>query len=148
MEQSIDRFLTTHAGSLPRPEDLVQLMYKVLDDKPIDETALDANVRKAVVEVVQRQQKIGLDVISDGEFGKVGFVNYVLQRMSGFEGQANFMAADFADAPGVAADAFGGEGFQHIRMKVLNGPIEVRDTKAVDKRRLATLGRTRLSFPP
>jgi 5-methyltetrahydropteroyltriglutamate--homocysteine methyltransferase len=53
--------------------------------------------------------------------------------MSGFEGRADFMAADFADAPGVAADAFGSEGSQHLRLPVLNGPIETRDTKAVDK---------------
>jgi 5-methyltetrahydropteroyltriglutamate--homocysteine methyltransferase len=132
MEQSIDRIVTTHAGSLPRPDDLVQMLYGVLDDKPVDQAKLDARVHKAIGEVVARQQKIGIDVISDGEQGKVGFSNYVLQRMSGFEGQANFMAADFADAPGTAMDALGGDP-QRLRMPVLNGPIEVRDAKAVDK---------------
>jgi 5-methyltetrahydropteroyltriglutamate--homocysteine methyltransferase len=108
-------------------------MYDVLDGKPVDQGALDARVREAIAEVVARQQKIGLDVISDGELGKVGFSNYVLQRLSGFEGQADFMAADFADAPGVAMDAFGGEGSKHLRLPIVNGPIEVRDPKAVDK---------------
>ena len=130
---STDHILTTHAGSLPRPDDVARMLYDLLDDKPVDQVALDARVRTAIAEVVARQQKIGIDVISDGELGKVGFSNYVLQRMSGFEGKADFMAADFADAPGVAQDAFGSEGSQHLRLPVLNGPIEMRDTKAVDK---------------
>jgi 5-methyltetrahydropteroyltriglutamate--homocysteine methyltransferase len=54
--------------------------------------------------VVEWQRKTGIDVISDGELRKVGFSKYVLQRMSGFEGHADFMAADFADAPGVVQD--------------------------------------------
>ena len=133
MQLSTEHIITTHAGSLPRPDDLAQTMYDVLDGKPVDQAALDARVREAIAEVVARQQKIGLDVISDGELGKVGFSNYVLQRLSGFEGQAEFMAADFADAPGVAMDVFGSEGSKHLRLPVLNGPIEVRDAKAVDK---------------
>jgi 5-methyltetrahydropteroyltriglutamate--homocysteine methyltransferase len=133
MQLSTYHIITTHAGSLPRPDDLAQTMYDLLDGKPVDHGALDVGVREAIAEVVARQQKIGLDVISDGELGKVGFSNYVLQRLSGFEGQADFMAADFADAPGVATDGFGGEGSKHLRLPVVNGPIEVRDTKAVDK---------------
>ena len=128
-----DHILTTRAGSLPRPDDVARMLYDVLDDKPVDQVVLDARVRSAIAEVVGRQQKVGIDVISDGELGKVGFSNYVLQRMSGFDGQADFMAADFADAPGVAQDAFGSEGFKHLRLPVLNGPIEMRDTEAVDK---------------
>ena len=133
MQLSTEHILTTHAGSLPRPDDVARMLYDLLDDKPVDQAALDARVRSAIAEVVGRQQKIGIDVISDGELGKVGFSNYVLQRMSGFEGKADFMAADFADAPGVAQDAFGSEGSLHLRLPVLNGPIEMRDTNAVDK---------------
>ena len=98
--EHIDEFRS--AGSLPRPDDVARMLYDLLDDKPVDQAALDTRVRSAIAEVVGRQQKIGIDVISDGELGKVGFSNYVLQRMSGFEGKADFMAADFADAPGVA----------------------------------------------
>jgi hypothetical protein len=86
------------------------------------------------IDVVARQRKVGIDVISDGELGKVGFSNYVIQRMSGFEGKADFIAADFADAFGVAIDAFGSEGAQRLRLPILNGPIEMRDTLAVDRR--------------
>jgi 5-methyltetrahydropteroyltriglutamate--homocysteine methyltransferase len=133
MQLSTKHILTTHAGSLPRPDDLAHMMYNVLDGKPVDQAALDKRVHSAIADVVARQRQTGIDIISDGELGKVGFSNYVLQRMSGFEGQADFMAADFADAPGVAADAFGSEGSKHMRLPILNGPIEMRDTKAVDK---------------
>jgi 5-methyltetrahydropteroyltriglutamate--homocysteine methyltransferase len=133
MQLSTERILTTHAGSLPRPDDIAQMLFAVLDERPVDQSALDKRVREAIADVVMRQHKVGIDVISDGELGKVGFSNYVIQRMSGFEGKADFMAADFADAPGVAVDAFGGEAFQHLRLPILNGPIEVRDSKAVDK---------------
>jgi hypothetical protein len=64
--------------------------------------------------VVERQRKTGIDVISDGELGKVGFSEYMLQRMSGFEGHADFIAVDFADAPGVVQDVFGSEGSKHL----------------------------------
>jgi 5-methyltetrahydropteroyltriglutamate--homocysteine methyltransferase len=109
------------------------MLYDILDNKSVRQAELDSRVREAVVDVVARQRQTGIDVISDGELGKVGFSNYVLQRMSGFEGQAEFMAADLVDAPGVAQDAFGSEGSKHLRLPVLNGPIEARDTKAVDK---------------
>ena len=93
MQLSTEHILTTHAGSLPRPDDVAQMLYDLLDDKPVDQVALDARVRTAIAEVVARQQKIGIDVISDGELGKVGFSNYVLQRMSGFEGRIQPISA-------------------------------------------------------
>jgi 5-methyltetrahydropteroyltriglutamate--homocysteine methyltransferase len=88
MNLSTDRILTTHAGSLPRPDDLAQMLFDVLEEKPIDEDAFRARVHEAVADVVARQREVGIDEISDGELGKVGFSNYVLQRMSGFAGHA------------------------------------------------------------
>ena len=131
MRLSEDSIITTHAGSLPRPDDVAQMLYDVLDEKPVDQKAFDHRVREAVAEVVERQEKLGIDVISDGEIGKVGFSNYVLQRMSGFAGHAQFMAADLADAPEIAAEALGSIGSQHMRLPILTGPIEARDAGAV-----------------
>lgn len=133
MRLSTDRILTTHAGSLPRPDDLAQMLYDVLDEKPVDDAAFTTRVREAIAEVVEHQQEIGIDVISDGEVGKVGFSNYVLQRMSGFEGAADFMAADLADAPEIAAEAMGSVGAEHLRLPILNGPMEARDSDAVQE---------------
>lgn len=131
MRLSTDRILTTHAGSLPRPDDLAQMLYDVLDEKAVDDAAFTARVREAIAEVVKHQRDIGIDVISDGEVGKVGFSNYVLQRMSGFEGAADLVAADLADAPEIAAEAMGSVGAEHLRLPILNGPMEARNSEAV-----------------
>ncbi len=133
MQINTDHIQTTHAGSLPRPDDLARMLFDVLDEKPIDETAFDDRVRDAIADVVKRQQEIGIDVISDGELGKVGFSNYILQRMSGFEGKAQFMATDLGDIPEIIPDVFGTEAFEHFRLPVLTGPIEPRDASAVGK---------------
>lgn len=129
MRLSTDRIITTHAGSLPRPDDVAQMLYDVLADKPIDEEAFRARVREAVGDVVARQREVGIDAISDGEIGKTGFSNYVLQRMSGFAGSAQFMAEDLADAPEIIAEALGT--LAPTRLPILDGPMEARDTDAV-----------------
>jgi len=81
MKRSTDRILTTHVGSLPRPADLLALM----DAKPRDETAYEARLKSAVAEIVKKQVELGIDVIDDGEFGKFSFVNYINDRLGGFE---------------------------------------------------------------
>jgi 5-methyltetrahydropteroyltriglutamate--homocysteine methyltransferase len=131
MRVSTDRILTTHAGSLPRPDDVAQMLYDVLDEKTVDQVALDERVRVAMRDVVARQKEVGIDVVSDGEVGKVGFSNYVIQRMSGFAGEAQFMAADLAEAPEMIPGIFGDEGGQHLRLPILSGPITPRDTGAI-----------------
>ena len=85
MKQSRDRILTTHAGSLPRPADLLEMMASGTADRPPDRPAYAARVRSAVAEVVQKQVEHGLDVIDDGEMGKPSFVTYVTERLRGFE---------------------------------------------------------------
>jgi len=132
MKLSSDRILTTHAGSLPRPDDLEQMLFDVIDEKQVDQAAFDQRVREAIAEVVQRQRATGIDVISDGELGKVGFSNYVLQRMSGFDGEAQFMALDYADAPEMVS-VMESQGVGHVRLPILNGPMEPRDADAVNR---------------
>jgi 5-methyltetrahydropteroyltriglutamate--homocysteine methyltransferase len=133
MELSTDRVLTTHAGSLPRPDDLTQMLFRVVEGEPVDEEELHERVREAVSQIVVRQRELGIDSVSDGEMGKVGFSNYVLQRFTGFEDRAQFIAADIADAPGVIPEVFGNEAAQHLRLPILNGPIEPRDEQFVQR---------------
>jgi|SRR5579875_545824 len=133
MQTSGDRILTTHAGSLPRPEDLTRMMFEVLDGREPDRSALDRRVREATAEVVARQRELGIDVVSDGEMGKVGFSNYVIQRLSGFAGQAQFIADDIGEAPEMIPEVFGGEGGAHLRLPILDAPIEPRDPDAVHR---------------
>jgi len=85
MKHSTDRILTTHAGSLPRPADILQMIRAKARGEPVDEKKLAARVKEAVTEVVRKQADVGLDVIDDGEFGKPSFVTYVRDRLGGLE---------------------------------------------------------------
>jgi len=84
MKQSRDRILTTHAGSLPRPADLLAMMQAIGTGQAREGPAYTARVRRAVADVVQKQVEHGLDVIDDGEMGKPSFVTYVVERLAGF----------------------------------------------------------------
>ncbi len=85
MIRSTERILTTHAGSLPRPDDLMQLVWARSRGQDYDPAALDARLPGAVAEVVRQQADCGIDIVNDGEFGKVNFTNYARERIAGFE---------------------------------------------------------------
>ncbi|MEE8334117.1 MAG: cobalamin-independent methionine synthase II family protein [Alphaproteobacteria bacterium] len=85
MIRSTERILVTHAGSLPRPDDLIQMVYAKSRGEDYDPAALDARLPGAVAEVVRQQAKCGIDIVNDGEFGKVNFTNYARERIAGFE---------------------------------------------------------------
>ena len=68
MKRSKDRFLTTHTGSLPRPDDLIRMMYAKEEGVPVDRDALAQRVREAVAEVVRKQTDAGVDLVNDGEY--------------------------------------------------------------------------------
>jgi 5-methyltetrahydropteroyltriglutamate--homocysteine methyltransferase len=70
MQRSTERILTTHVGSLPRPDDLFDLMLERMDGKAVDEKAYGERVRRAVRDCVRQQVDAGLDVVSDGEMAK------------------------------------------------------------------------------
>jgi 5-methyltetrahydropteroyltriglutamate--homocysteine methyltransferase len=84
MKRSMDRMLTTHVGSLVRPPGLVDLMRAKDSGQAYDPEKLAANVRSSVRQVVHRQVEVGIDVPSDGEYGKPSFSGYVNERLSGF----------------------------------------------------------------
>jgi 5-methyltetrahydropteroyltriglutamate--homocysteine methyltransferase len=107
MKRSSGRILTTHVGSLPRPQDLAGMIYAAAQTGiPEQRAAYEARVANAVREAVDKQIANGVDIISDGEQGKIGFVNYVKDRLDGFNGQATpFMAADLIDMPGINTGA-------------------------------------------
>lgn len=85
MKRSTDRILTTHVGSLPRPPKLFAMMKEKLEGRALDPSALAAEVREAASEMVRKQVETGLDIICDGEMGKVGFIPYVNDRLAGLE---------------------------------------------------------------
>jgi 5-methyltetrahydropteroyltriglutamate--homocysteine methyltransferase len=87
MQRSTDRILTTHAGSLPRPRDLLELVRARARGERVDEDAFQTRLRMAVGEIVRRQADLGIDVVDDGEFGKPSFVTYVRERLGGLTRQ-------------------------------------------------------------
>ena len=96
MKRSTDRILVTHAGSLPRPLDLLELIRAKESGKPYDQQAYATRVRSAVAEVVRKQTEQGLDIVDDGEMGKPGFIPYVNERLAGFEPSQEGMGSPFA----------------------------------------------------
>ena|SRR5437016_8051859 len=103
MMRSTDRFLTTHAGSLPRPDDLVCIMYAKEEGQAVERAALASHVRNAVAGVVARQKGAGVDIINDGEMSKPSYATYVKDRLSGFGSGNTFVYQDLADFPNLAA---------------------------------------------
>jgi 5-methyltetrahydropteroyltriglutamate--homocysteine methyltransferase len=95
MKTSTERILTTHVGSLPRPESIKTLLRARLSGQTLDAAQLAARVEAAVADIVHQQAEVGLDVISDGEMGKVSFLGYAEERLTGFVP----LTADNPDVP-------------------------------------------------
>ena len=132
MQRSTERFLTTHTGSLPRPDDLIRMMYANEEGVPIDRAALAERVRAAVAEVVQKQAAAGVDLINDGELSKPSYATYIKDRLNGFGGIGNtFVYQDLADFPKLAQKVFGDPGRSRRKTPACNAPISVRDPQAV-----------------
>src|SRR3989338_3119105 len=85
MKRSTERILTTFVGSLARPADLIEMLKAKESGRTYDRQAFAARVRSAVAEAVRRQAEAGVDIVSDGEQGKPGFVTYIGERLAGFE---------------------------------------------------------------
>ena len=129
MQPSTERILTTHTGSLPRPTDLTALLERLDAGTLPDPAAFAARVRQAVADVVRQQLDAGIDLVNDGEQGKVGYSTYVRHRLTGFGGESVVAGrADWADFPEAAARA---ERRSPISRPTCNGPIEWKDRAAV-----------------
>ena len=131
MHRSTERFLTTHTGSLPRPDDLIRAMYAKEEGVPVDAAALAARVRAAVAEVVRKQAAAGIDLINDGEMSKPSYATYIKDRLNGFGGTGNtFVYQDLADFPRLEKRVFGDPGRSRRKTPACNAPISVRDKAA------------------
>jgi 5-methyltetrahydropteroyltriglutamate--homocysteine methyltransferase len=133
VQRSAGRFLTTHTGSLPRPDDLVRAMFAREEGVPVDPAGLAARVRAAVADVVRRQAEAGLDVIGDGEQSKPSYATYVKDRLAGFGGTSQpLQYRDLVDFPELAKRVFGDPGRARRRTPACTGPIGVRDPRAAE----------------
>ena len=133
MKRSTDRIIVSHAGTLPRPDDIAEL----LQQDPNGNEAFHKRLPSAVKEAVQKQVETGIDIVNDGEFGKIGgFSGYPRQRLSGLEmrhfeaGQGpparDVQGRDRRDFPGFAADGFparfGGQPGLGSTAQTMSGP--------------------------
>jgi 5-methyltetrahydropteroyltriglutamate--homocysteine methyltransferase len=80
-----DRILTTHVGSLPRPDDVVEMVFALDEGGAVDPVEYDRVLAAAVRDRVERQVQAGVDLVSDGEMSKIGYATYIRHRLSGFE---------------------------------------------------------------
>jgi 5-methyltetrahydropteroyltriglutamate--homocysteine methyltransferase len=136
MQRSVDRILTTHTGSLPRPDDLVAMLYAI--DEGRDVPGFAERAREAVAEIVQRQMEIGLDVVNDGEAGKVSYATYVKDRLTGFEGESagspsSYLAEYASEFPEWAARMAADPYRARRKLPACSGPVSLRDREAVQR---------------
>lgn len=101
MTELIDRILTTHVGSLPRPLDVTTNMFRIEAGESVNLVEHEVVVRRAVDDVVKRQVDSGVDLVSDGEMDKISYATYIKYRISGFDGDSpRIPPADLEDFPG------------------------------------------------
>src|SRR5215468_3238078 len=161
MKRSTERIVTTHVGSLARPEALVPLLKAKDRAQPYDREAYTRLVREAVADVVRRQTEAGVDVITDGEQSKASFFGYIVERFTGFErqpappgqeGSTRAGSREFLDFPDYyawsdrIAEWAGGRGnTRQFGVDVCTGPVAYRGHEAVqadiDTLRAAAQGR-------
>lgn len=132
MKRSVERILTTHVGSIPRPPELLE------PGATADQAEYDRQLAAAVVEVVRRQVEVGIDIVNDGEFGKSSWGSYILERITGFEHRPDdrripeWIGADAERFPEHMQTAFPGA-LAGMPVDACIGPIEYRGQAAIGR---------------
>ena len=131
MKQSTHGILTTHCGSLPRPNDVLEMLIARDQGHLQDMSAFETRVRDAIAECVRKQLDTGLDIVNDGEWSKPDYSTYVKNRFTGFEGEPTppDIGRDIRDFPEYAA--YRRSGAQQRVSPKCDGPIAWKDFGAV-----------------
>src|SRR5262249_18477743 len=135
-------FLTTHTGSLPRPEGLMRMMFALQEEVPVEPNALAAAVDAAAALMVERQRAAGIHIVNDGEMSKPSYATYIKDRLDGFGGESgHYHFQDLDEFPGTKARMFADTGRARRKAPACNAPIAVRDMAAprIDAERLVRL---------
>ena len=134
MQTSTDRILTTHVGSMPRPEALAELLYKVEFEEPYDADEFDRSVSQAVTDIVAKQREWGLDIINDGEMGKTGYATYIQQRLDGFSGESTSIRFDdMTNFPEYRREQAKAAGTRRLNRPCCTGEVTVRDRAPLER---------------
>ncbi len=150
MKRSTQRILTTHVGSLARPDSLTPLLRLKETGQPYDREELERQVREAVTDVVRKQIEAGIDIVTDGEQSKASFFGYIIERFSGFQrkpltpskemrprsaGREYLSFPDYYAWSERIAEPFGGRsgGRGHGGVDTCTGPVSYRGHEAVQR---------------
>src|SRR5215510_11029105 len=125
MKLSTDRILTTHVGSLPRPQAVLDMLFRREQEEPYDPAEFDRIMADAVSETVRKQVETGIDIVSDGETSKIGYATYIKDRLTGFDGDnPRQIALDLQDYPDFRARMAVFAGKQTFKRQSCIGPIK------------------------
>ena len=134
MRLSTDRILTTHVGSLPRPEPLGGMLLDRDAGKPVDVAEFEATVKTTVGDVVRKQVEAGIDIVSDGEMSKIGYATYIKDRASGFSGDSpRRVPADLELYPNYLKAAAERRESPTIQRPMCSGDVKVTDTAPLER---------------
>jgi 5-methyltetrahydropteroyltriglutamate--homocysteine methyltransferase len=128
MKLSTDRILTTHVGSLPRPQEVVDYLFAQDREETYDKVKFDQAIQAGVLEALRKQSEAGVDVVSDGEMGKISYATYIRHRLTGFAGDsARPTPQDLEDFPGYRDQLVSAGASAKYQRPVCKGPIAVKD---------------------
>ena len=134
MQRSSERILTTHVGSLPRSQEVVDFLFKQDRGEPYDRAGFDAAMTRGVAEVVGKQVEAGIDIVSDGETSKISYATYIRHRLTGFEGDSSRPTPQDLDDYPAFRDRLVAEGASAKYLRpVCKGPITVKDAEPLKK---------------
>jgi 5-methyltetrahydropteroyltriglutamate--homocysteine methyltransferase len=132
---SKDRILTTHVGSLPRPQKVVDQLFAQDQGQEYSPVRFDAVMAEAVDEVVRQQREVGIDVVSDGEMSKISYATYIRHRLTGFEigEMPRTVPADLDDFPDYKERLARLGATPKYHRPICCGEIRVKDLSALEK---------------
>lgn len=136
MKRSMNRILTTHVGSLPRPQNVVDMLFAQDRGGLEDQAAFDETMRRAVADTVSKQIDAGIDVVSDGEMSKISYATYIRHRFSGFETTGEVPRAtplDLDEYPEYRDKIAASGATPQYKRPICRGPLMVKDHRPLAK---------------
>ncbi|MGG5823378.1 cobalamin-independent methionine synthase II family protein, partial [Falsiroseomonas sp. HW251] len=128
------RILTTHVGSLPRSQEVADLLFARERGEPFDQARYDATMEAATKEVLRRQAAVGIDIPSDGETSKISYATYIKDRLTGFSGDSpRRVPADLKDFPSFMERLAKAGGTPTYRRPRCTGPIAVKSMEPLQR---------------
>jgi 5-methyltetrahydropteroyltriglutamate--homocysteine methyltransferase len=136
MKTSTDRILTTHVGSLPRPQEVADLLFAQDRGEHYEAARFDDVMRRGVAEAIRRQQDAGIDIVSDGETSKISYSTYVRDRLTGFSNEGSTETArphlDLAPFPELRRKMALATGPRTFKRVSCVGPVAVKERAALE----------------